>query len=54
MPILTYVVDLASASEAGRSLVASTVGLERFDHEQGVEVLAAMMASLVLDTTDGA
>lgn len=53
-PILTYVVDLPSTSEAGRTLVASTVGLARFDHERGVEVLDAMMASLVLDSTDGA
>lgn len=53
-PILTYVIDLPSASDAGRTLVASTVGLARFDHERDVDVLDAMMASLVLDTTDGA
>ncbi|SOC50831.1 hypothetical protein SAMN05660748_3590 [Blastococcus aggregatus] len=46
-PITTYVVDLPGNSD-GDTLVASTVGLPRFDYERNVAVLESMMASLVL------
>jgi hypothetical protein len=44
-PITTYVVELGD----GRTLVADTVGLPGSDYDRNVEVLDAMMASLVLD-----
>lgn len=47
-PITTYVVDLPRGRAAGDTLVATTVGLPRFDYERNVAVLDAMMASLVL------
>lgn len=53
-PITTYVVDLPDGSAAGDVLVASTVGLPRFDYERNVAVLDAMMASLVLDASSDA
>ena len=48
-PITTYVVDLGSERAGGGVLVADTVGLPGFDHDRNVEVLDAMMASLVFD-----
>lgn len=48
-PITTYVVDLGSQLPDGGVLVADTVGLPGFDHDRNVEVLDAMMASLVFD-----
>jgi hypothetical protein len=48
-PITTYVVDLGPARDDGAVLVADTVGLPGYDHDSNVEVLDAMMASLVLD-----
>jgi hypothetical protein len=45
-PITTYVLDLQAG---GTALVASTVGLAPADHVTNVEVLDAMMDSLVLD-----
>jgi hypothetical protein len=56
--ITTYVVDLPADPSAGAStgttLVASTVSLPRFDYPRNVEVLDAMMASLVVDAASGA
>ncbi|CCG02966.1 hypothetical protein [Blastococcus saxobsidens] len=48
-PITTYVVELGSELPGGSVLVADTVGLPGFDHDRNVEVLDAMMASLVFD-----
>jgi hypothetical protein len=48
-PITTYVVDLGPARDGDEVLVADTVGLPGFDHARNVEVLDAMMATLVLD-----
>jgi hypothetical protein len=48
-PITTYVVDLGPARDGDEVLVADTVGLPGFDHDRNVEVLDAMMATLVLD-----
>ncbi|MDK3255874.1 hypothetical protein [Blastococcus capsensis] len=48
-PITTYVVDLGAQLPDGGVLVADTVGLPGFDHDRDVEVLDAMMASLVFD-----
>lgn len=53
-PITTYVVDLPSDAATGDTLLASTVGLPRFDYERNVAVLDAMMASLVVDGSSGA
>lgn len=50
-PITTYVVDLDG--DAG-ALVARTVGLPGRDHARNVEVLDAMMESLVLGAPSGA
>ena len=50
-PITTYLVDLGPGVPGGGVLVADTVGLPGFDHDRNVEVLDAMMASLVLDGT---
>jgi hypothetical protein len=47
-PIVTYVVDLDPGAQEGRVLVADAVGLPGSDHGRDVEVLDAMMASLVL------
>jgi hypothetical protein len=48
-PITTYVVDLGPARTDGAVLVARTVGLPGADYDRNVDVLDAMMASLVLD-----
>ncbi len=48
--ITSYVVDLPTEGEA---LVANTVGLPGADHDRNVEVLDAMLASLVLVTASG-
>lgn len=53
-PVTTYVVDLPDGTAAGDTLLASTVGLPRFDYERNVEVLDEMMASLVLEAPSDA